>query len=198
MKKIMFNDKYGLTQAVIDGRKTQTRRIAYQGPSHSWSKDCGICTEGRNKGKYLLKSEYGLVLEISHYRIGEVLAVAQRYSDIPLDSSTRALLYNHPGWDNKMFVKAKLMPHQIKITNIRAERLKYISEEDCLKEGIWKWSHEGFNDSFAYDATDKSDVEKWWFPTPFLAYSFLINKLYGPDTWSRSPVVFVYDFELVK
>ena len=29
MQKIMFNDKYGLTQAVLEGRKTQTRRIAY-------------------------------------------------------------------------------------------------------------------------------------------------------------------------
>ena len=27
MKKILFNDKYGLTQAVLEGRKTQTRRI---------------------------------------------------------------------------------------------------------------------------------------------------------------------------
>lgn len=27
MKKIMFNDKNGLTQAVLEGRKTQTRRI---------------------------------------------------------------------------------------------------------------------------------------------------------------------------
>lgn len=27
MKKIMFNDKYGLTQAVLEGRKTQTRRM---------------------------------------------------------------------------------------------------------------------------------------------------------------------------
>lgn len=26
-KKIMFNDKYGLTQAVLSGRKTMTRRI---------------------------------------------------------------------------------------------------------------------------------------------------------------------------
>lgn len=25
----MFNDKYGLTQAVLEGRKTQTRRIAF-------------------------------------------------------------------------------------------------------------------------------------------------------------------------
>lgn len=27
MKKISFNDKFGLTQAVLDGRKTMTRRI---------------------------------------------------------------------------------------------------------------------------------------------------------------------------
>lgn len=27
MKKIIFNDKYGLTNAVLEGRKTQTRRI---------------------------------------------------------------------------------------------------------------------------------------------------------------------------
>lgn len=30
MKKIMFNDKYGLTQAVLEGRKTMTRRIVSQ------------------------------------------------------------------------------------------------------------------------------------------------------------------------
>ena len=27
MKKIMFSDKYGLTEAVLEGRKTMTRRI---------------------------------------------------------------------------------------------------------------------------------------------------------------------------
>ena len=27
MNKIMFNDKYGLTKSVLEGRKTQTRRI---------------------------------------------------------------------------------------------------------------------------------------------------------------------------
>lgn len=31
MKKIMFNDKFGLTQAVLDGRKTMTRRIMPDG-----------------------------------------------------------------------------------------------------------------------------------------------------------------------
>lgn len=27
MKKIMFNDRYGLTKAVLEGKKTQTRRV---------------------------------------------------------------------------------------------------------------------------------------------------------------------------
>lgn len=29
MNKIFFNDRYGLTQAVIDGRKTMTRRMDF-------------------------------------------------------------------------------------------------------------------------------------------------------------------------
>lgn len=37
MKKIMFNDKYGLTQAVLDGRKTMTRRICkYDRPNETY------------------------------------------------------------------------------------------------------------------------------------------------------------------
>lgn len=35
MKKIMFNDKYGLTQAVLEGRKTQTRRIITPQPTYN-------------------------------------------------------------------------------------------------------------------------------------------------------------------
>lgn len=43
MKKIMFNDLYGLTEAVLDGRKTQTRRIAYEKPFKYYC-NCGFYT----------------------------------------------------------------------------------------------------------------------------------------------------------
>lgn len=37
MKKIMFNDKYSLTQAVLDGRKTMTRRVCkYDRPNETY------------------------------------------------------------------------------------------------------------------------------------------------------------------
>lgn len=195
MKKIMFNDQFGLTQAVLDGRKTQTRRIAYQKPFKRYF-NCGFGTEGKDRGKLFVNDGNEIVAK-SQYKIGEVVAVAQKYSDTIANPKIED--WNLAGWNNKMFVRATKMPHQIKITNIHAERLKSISVEDCMKEGIEKWSHEGFNDSFAYDATDKSDVRKWWlFKNPIDAYSALICRLYGIDTWISNPIVFVYDFKLIK
>ena len=49
-------------------------------------------------------------------------------------------LRDKPGWNNKMFVRADLMPHRIKITGIKLERLQDISEEDIYKEGFEKQS----------------------------------------------------------
>ncbi len=193
MKKIMFNDQYGLTEAVLEGRKTQTRRIAYEKP-FKHIRSCGFITEGTDKGKLTINDGNEIVAK-STYKIGEVVAVAQRYEDIPMDSSIKIILCKHPGWNNKMFVTAKTLPHQIKITNIRCERLQDISTDDCMKEGIYcsmVWSH----GSYSYDATNDSKRKKWWYRTPIEAYKMLSCKLHF--NWDSNPLVFVYDFELIK
>lgn len=194
MKKIMFNDQYGLTEAVLDGRKTQTRRIAYEKP-FKYKRSCGFITEGTDKGKLSINDGYEIVAK-STYKIGEVVAVAQRYSDIPLDSTIKMILCKHPGWNNKMFVTAKTMPHQIKITNIRCERLQDISTGDCMKEGIFCSHIDGIDDAFSYDATKDSFIKKWLYRTPIEAYKMLSCKLHLH--WGANPLVFVYDFELIK
>lgn len=194
MKKIMFNDQYGLTQAVLEGRKTQTRRIAYQKP-FKFNCNCGFCTEGKDKGKLFINDGNEIVAK-STYKIGEVVAVAQRYSDISLEPSIRTILCKHPGWNNKMFVTAKTMPHQIMITNIRYERLQDISTDDCMKEGIYCCHMYWFHDKFSYDATNDSKRKKWWYRTPIEAYKMLSCKLHLH--FDSNPLVFVYDFVLVK
>ena len=194
MQKIMFNDQYGLTQAVLDGRKTQTRRIAYQEPFRR-NFNCGFCTEGKDKGKLTINDGNEIVAK-SHYKIGEILAVAQRYEDIPMEPSIRTILCKHPGWNNKMFVTAKAMPHQIKIINIRVQHLQDISTDDCMKEGIICSHIDGIDDAFSYDATNDSKRKKWWYDSPNVAYWMLCNKLHL--IWNFSTLVFVYDFELVK
>lgn len=193
MKKIMFNDQYGLTQAVLDGRKTQTRRIAYENP-FKHIRSCGFIMEGKDKGKLAINDGNEIVAK-STYKIGEVVAVAQRYCDIPFANDI--FIREVPiGWSNKMFVKADLMPHRIRITNIRVERLWDISTDDCMKEGIFCSHIEGVHDAYSYDATNDSKRKKWWHRTPIGAYKTLSCKLHLH--WDSNPLVFVYDFKLVK
>ena len=81
MKKIMFNDKYGLTQAVLDGRKTQTRRIAYMPNGFIIFDDEDFQLKKLDNGQALLRLCNNR-FETARYKIGEEVAIAQRYSDI--------------------------------------------------------------------------------------------------------------------
>ena len=195
MKKIMFNDKYGLTQAVLDGRKTQTRHIAYTG--NTTIIDCGICVEPKNFGRAAL---FRGIDEIAHsrYNIGEEVAVAQAYSKFVSEAGINDAEINKlrisKGWKNKMYVKANLMPNRIRITNIRAERLQEISYEDCFAEGVVQQHGEGANgEIYSY-----VPYEKPLYSTPREAYAALIDKISGKGTWASNPYVFAYEFELVK
>lgn len=201
MKKIMFNDQYGLTKAVLDEAKTMTRRIAYGGEISK--PNFGICLEGKDKGKaYLCDGE--CVTAKSKYAIGEVVAVAQSYKNIAgsrtwINSEHMGISAKYAmslkGWENKMFVKSSLMPRRIKITDIKVERLQDISDEDCLKEGIIK-NESGFPDVFYFF----DNAQSLWngFPSASEAYSILIDKVSGKGTWERNPWVFAYSFNLVK
>lgn len=191
MKKIMFNDQYGLTEAVLDGRKTQTRRIAYEKP-FKYIRSCGFITEGKDKGKLSINDGNEIVAK-STYKIGEVVAVAQRYNDIPFTNAIFIGTGLSIGWSNKMFVKSSLMPHQIKITNIRCERLQYISTDDCLAEGIVDFESK-INKAHFYSITDESAT----YSTPRNPFAILIDKISGKGTWASNPLVFVYDFKLIK
>lgn len=198
MKKIMFNNRYGLTRAVLEGRKTQTRRIAYTG--NATIIDCGICVEPKNIGRATL---FRGIDEIAHsrYCIGEEVAIAQSYKDIHAeilrvvgDLELKQELLNSKGYTNKMFVRADKMLHSIRITDIRAERLQEICDEDCLKEGLWMAHDVGLEGiTYWYHGLANSS-----FRTPQDAYAALIDKISGKGTWDSNPYVFVYEFELIK
>lgn len=190
----MFNDQYGLTEAVLDGRKTQTRRIAYEKP-FKHIRSCGFIMEGKDKGKLAINDGNEIVAK-STYKIGEVVAVSQRYNDIPFNNEIFKGAGLSIGWSNKMFVNFDLMPHQIKITNIRCERLQDISNDDCMKEGIYCSHNEGTAYPYSYDATNDRFKPKRWYRTPIGAYKTLSSKLHLH--WDSNPLVFVYDFKLVK
>ena len=101
----------------------------------------------------------------------------------------------HPGWTNKMFVKADLMPRHIEFTDRKVERLQDISDEDCLKEGIYEDSGDDkFPPSIFYEFEGNKDDG---FDTPREAFAALIDKVSGKGTWDSNPYVFCYEFVLV-
>jgi len=227
MQKRMFRDKFGLTDLVLSGKKTQTRDIIKLQDERldylrGWNLDGGFAEFGRAR-------EDPLALYPKYY-VGEVVAVAQSYQKagvvfVPIRESDfinkRSVKWGNArklaGWKNKMFVRPELMPHAIKITNIRVERLQDISDEDCLAEGVekdladglalyWFPVHiEGISweewKARSYELSrhecDGKPGEYFW-GTPQEAYAALIDKIYGYGTWASNPYVFVYDFELVK
>lgn len=206
----MFSDEYGLTQAVLDGLKTMTRRIVTY----------PLKFRGVNvAGYFVCKRPSGEVTEICmydedermidggqifpRYKVGEIVAIAQSYKDcgnmpdFGLDEDGYPIMPKRSGFFNNMFVKADLMPHHIRITEVKVERLQDISEADCLKEGIIKYTKDGT--VFKYDLSDRFEMFSWqdMKRSPREAFSALIDKVSGKGMFASNPYVFAYEFELI-
>ena len=193
MKKIMFNDRFGLTDAVLQGRKTVTRRII--APQPTYSEMSGINWKGYAYGigsnnptdayrNFITGTEYSK--SYNRYRVGEVVAIAQSYQNIGLGDDGSV------AWTNKMFVKAGMMPHQIEILDVRVERLQDISDEDCIKEGIKKFTKDETIYKYGFDGLHWQDMPS----SPRDAFALLIDKVGKKGTWKRNPYVFRYEFKL--
>lgn len=215
MKKIMFDDKYGLTKAVLEGKKTQTRRIvktsdAYErvNPDFDWSRsdikawNNAFTSRVQNMSENEKKLCFDYLINHPKYKVGEIVVVAHSYKDAGIkpeyivgyeNYGTPITAIQSPGWTNKMFVKPELMPHQIRITDVRVERLQDISDEDCLKEGV-----QYIDDIDLYYCKLNNCKEKVYFRSLREAYAALIDKVSGKGTWESNPYVFVYDLELIK
>lgn len=210
MQKIMFDDRFGLTKAVLDGRKTMTRRVI---PAKAIEYILGEFKQEYFEGtldvfdsdkKYI--EQYYLVEKCGKcFRPGDIVAVAQKYKDIMsyLADSFRQPSPNYmmdkSGYNNKMFVRADLMPHHIRITSVRIERLQEISDEDCLREGVFldETAPSCYQPFYTFPGSIDHDTQVGY-KTPREAFVDLIRKMSSKRAWDDNPYVDVYEFELVK
>ena len=221
MKKIMFNDKYGLTEAVLKGRKTMTRRIVKCPKTFRGVSDVELEFRKRLGADFYFDCVVtdGDGRELGHlplpFEVGDEVAVAQSYKRIydAMEESDGNCKANEwwcelcdlrigdglgpavtPGFDNKMFVRADLMPHRIRITDLWFERLQDISDEDCLREGVERWL-DGY---IVSNLMERSGRNNRVFDTPREAFAALIDRINGRGTWHSNPLVVAYEFELIK
>lgn len=217
MKKIMFNDEFRLTQAVLNGRKTMTRRIIEIDecvrfpiirfrPLENWEKKVVNPNYVFNGHVYAVYNELDLLCHLvkPRYEIGEVVAIAQSYKDSgyspdsldrhPKDLSVRGLMKDSAGWNNKMFVKSYACRHHIKIVNVKIERLQDISDEDCLKEGVIH----AYTDNNGIKIYHTPHTKRGYLSTDVAqeAFAALIDKVSGKGVFQSNPYVFAYEFVL--
>lgn len=170
MKGIMFNEKYGLETAVLNGTKTRT-----------WRAD--------KKTRY----EVGEIVAIKQcycYVYGENSDFLERKvsQDVLINE-----IFTSAGWRNKMFVKNELMPHHIRITAVKKCNLQDLTDEECLREGIKK-IEKGYAIFFNGLRTSHNIVHE----KPKTLFAYLIQLLNGSGYWESNPEGYAYEFELVK
>ena len=176
MKKIMFNDKYKLTYSVLMRMKTMTRRLVPE----SVVIDGKIWALTQNKNPQEALREY--ILSKAPYKVGEIVAISQSYRQVEMEIDGQGLTLNikeeirhHRGYKNKMYVKAEDMPHKIKITDLKLAFIQEISDEDCIKEGIYALTDDNSNRKpktvYTYIGGRIFDKPQWAFRSLFIKIS---------------------------
>lgn len=139
---------------------------------------------------YLMAFYEKLTIAAGHPDVDTFLLQVAKAHKISIES-----VQDLAGWDNKMFSKAELMPHRIRITGIKCERLQDISDEDCIKEGL-EWDHKAR--MFYVSLGITNTLREWLGGTPRDAFASLTDMISGSGTWESNPFVTAYEFELVK
>lgn len=196
MKPILFNTQ--MVQAILEGRKTQTRRVVKDAYAYDIDVDGSLISKADAYGDHYLPQEW------AQYKVGDILYVRETwgigiqwaggviyradYKDKP------APLADGEKWRLSIHMPKEAARLFLRVKSVRAERLQEISKEDIEKEGVSAqqvllkvgyqrrgevWSGWGYHFQQLWDSTIK--------PAD--------SALYG---WDANPWVFVYEFERIS
>ena len=214
-KPILFSTK--MVQAILEGRKTQTRRLhgldEIKKNPNDWTfyyfskDDKRTFAHFRKQEDNKIKSIFGT----SPYQIGDILWVRESFfncssfKEYPLFSEikgnfcykTNDFIGGHK-WKPSIYMPKKAARIFLEVTNVRVERLKDISEEDAIAEGIDKKGDLYFNYVESEGYFKKSFPKEYFYKEiPKVSFISLWAKINGIDSWIANPWVWVYEFKQV-
>lgn len=217
MKGLLLNYTFGMWDAVVTGKKTNTRRshktlfTVNENPDDY--KFIGTVTkkDGTIMARFIPK-QGGQIIECrARYQPDEIVFLQEPTMNLkPYVTDDDTIMYQYRDkdgvteldhfkqlieaakakgakWANKMFMVQAQARYFVKITEIQIERLQDISVRDCIKEGI---EHKEETNTYGY----RENGKPIFFTNPKKAYFSLyreINKVAPENPW-----VFSYHFEL--
>ncbi len=183
-----------MVQAIMDERKTQTRRIVKpQGKATCF--DVAMLKDGGERWPRNLDADERFLsyMKCPYGGIGDVLWVRETWFDAghyfiykadPTDNGFK--------WRPSIFMPKEACRIKLRITGVRVERLQGISEEDAKAEGCGRaieWMHDGKielieDDHIFYDKASH-----------VTAYKSLWESINSKGSWDKNPWVWVIEFE---
>jgi len=206
---MIFNDE--MVRAVLDGRKTQTRRIMKVQPSADFSPmnmeletdfTARWYTPGVvNKDGYLKpakKQVFGVANEDEGYTcpfgaVGDRLWVRETWARYNIDQDSHDMAYRatipddwpkEGRWRPSIHMPRWASRITLEITGVRVERLQDITNQDAIAEGI--------GHLYAYDESQQTprDAKR--------RFAELWRSIYGEESWQANPWVWVIEFKRVE
>lgn len=204
-RPILFKGE--MVRAILEGRKTQTRRVVKHVPGLGFPRNwCRRYANDSRKAKEMLGDfrsfcPYGQPGDRLWVR--EKMCLAENSHSVPagnpmLGRDYDSSVYAADGADTNMDAwpwKNDVLPSihmpkgasriTLEITNVRVERLQDISEEDAKAEGVL-----GEKEAAAAGLT--------WYDKPRRAFRFLWQSINGASSWDANPWVWVVEFKRVE
>lgn len=195
IKPILFSTP--MVQAILDGRKTQTRRVIKPYPTGVFEQiSPGLCMDRHASLNNTISIK-------SKYQIGDFLWVRETWqrSEYTLNGFTyKAYAHSEKTgkWKPSIFMPKEAARIFLKVTNVRKERLHDLSKDDAVKEGIEPI--EVWNDKLVSDQNIfKNYLKDLRGPlSPRLSFFTLWESINGKESLGNNPWVWVYDFERIE
>lgn len=213
---MIFNSE--MVRAILDGRKTQTRRIMKEQPvlngnfyevfGSAWSK--GMTSIPAVPGHSLsTRCPFGAVGDRIWVREGFFPAPLEMQSEPPrktmwniayrdgmqmeklAPAEYNPTIYNYERWTPSIHMPRWASRILLEITDVRVERLNAISEEDARAEGIIDG---GCLNCGEPEPCGCANPE----PDATDAFAYLWQSIYGQENWNANPWVWVISFERIE
>lgn len=175
-RPIIFNAD--MVRAVLDGRKTQTRRII---------QSLAKCPFGAVGDRLWVRETFRVHSRATDvatlvYKASEQQSWTQQTHRVPIEKCNKPAVVDT--WTPSIHMPRWASRITLEITGVRVERLNSMTEKDALAEGCL-----GGHDSipgYQYSATPHEHFHHVW------------QSIYGADSWQANPWVWVIEFKRVE
>ncbi|WP_329805443.1 hypothetical protein [Flavobacterium facile] len=213
MHPILFNTE--MVQAILQGRKTQTRRTKGLNIINIDPSDWKI---EQLKSLWAKSDINGFKKLKKPYEVGDVLWVRENFYSI--ESENHWSVSQMVMCESKIFYAADIQNHEtirplhrgksrpsihmpktfarifLQIKDVRIEKLNDISDKDSIAEGINTENCEGKECYYFYPSNDLRDDS--YLDSPKTSFYSLWNSINGEKAWALNPWVWVVEFECIE